>query len=456
MVGINGIVDDPTTNALLTAVRDRQGVWVGRDADAISPVPYRHALVQVGPDEVADFDQGQGGATIWPLYHGLAGPGRFDGGWRRAYRNVNAAYATAAANHAAPGGTVWVHGYKLQLVPTMLRRQRPDLRIGFHLPIPFPAPDLFRRLPMHYELLTGLLGADLIGFQSAGAAENFLQLTRYEPGFSTSVGVFPTAPDTAAITALAVRADIARRVNNLRTRLGNPRVMVLSINTHEATQGIERRLAAVGEMFAAGHLDPAEVAVVQLVTGQVTDMDMSSCDGIAREAARINGQFAAVGRPCVHYVRCNPDLAERVTLYRAADVMLATPLSEGVTMPALEFAAAARPDAALVLSEFSGTAGLLPDAYLVNPYDDDQVCAGIVAALEATRQVRTNRMHHMRQYLARYDNDTWATSFLHILASTPTRPAESIRNETVWPRQRYRRSSHDNRWWLNVHAGGQG
>jgi trehalose 6-phosphate synthase len=198
---------------------------------------------------------------------------------------------------------------------------------------------------------------------------------------------------------------------------------VLSVKPPEPSQGVEERLLALDAAFGDGRLDPADTVVIQIVLGRSSDPTLA--DGIARAAARINGQHASVGRPAVHYIVDTPSLAERVAYYRTADVMMATPLREGATTTALEFVSAARDDAALVLSELSGTASVLPDAYLVNPHDGEQVHAGLAAALAggAQRQVRFERM---RSYVTNYHTYTWAEAFLRTLRATPRRAADTL------------------------------
>src|SRR5205085_8412565 len=109
----------------------------------------------------------------------------FERRWWQAYVAVNHRYAEAAAASAGPGATVWVHDYHLQLVPMMLRALRPDVRIGFFLHIPFPPTELFVQLPWRRQILEGLLGADLVGFQRSGGAENFVRLVRQRVGHKT-------------------------------------------------------------------------------------------------------------------------------------------------------------------------------------------------------------------------------------------------------------------------------
>jgi len=405
-----GLPDDPALIALHAVAARGRGVWVCRSGEVEPTVPLRRRLV--APPAAAAHDAGHA-ETTWPVYHDL-GPGRYEPSWRLAFRSVNTAFADAAAVEAAPGATVWVYGHTLQLVPAILRRLRPDLRIGMFLPTHFPAGDTLRAMPMHREVMRGLLGADLIGFQTATAAENFLRRSQDVTENPPGVGVFPTAVATPTITSLAGTPAVAAAAQQLRSRLGDPRVVILSVNPPERSQGVAERLLALGEAFADGRLDPAETAVIQIVLGR--SVDPAVTDGIARAAARVNGQHAAVGRPVVHYIVDTPSLAERVAYYRTADVLLATPLREGTTAPALEFVAAARDDAGLVLSELSGTAAVLPDAYLVNPHDSERVQGGLSAALSASGPERLSRM---RSYVTSYHTYTWAEAFLRTLRATP-------------------------------------
>jgi trehalose 6-phosphate synthase len=414
-----GLPDDPASVALHTVAARGRGVWVCRTGEAEPAVPLRRRLVD--PPAAALHDAGHA-ATTWPVYHDL-GPGQYDPAWRLAYRAVNTAYAEAAAIEAAPGATVWVYGHTLQLVPAILRRRRPDLRIGMFLPTHFPAGDALRAMPMHREVMRGLLGADLVGFQTAIAAENFLRRTQDLTEHPPSVGVFPAAAASPAIASLAYSPAITAAARALRARLGDPRTVILSVNPPDPAQGVAQRLLALGQAFADGRLDPATTVVIQIVTGKSGDPSIS--DGIARAAARVNGQHATVGRPVVHYIVDTPNLAERVAYYRTADVLLATPLREGATIAALEFAAAAHEDAAVVLSEFSGTASLLADAYLVNPHDADRVQAGLTAALAAGGQ-REVRMSRMRSSVTDYHTYAWAESFLRTLRATPRPVADPL------------------------------
>jgi trehalose 6-phosphate synthase len=437
-IGLNGHPDEPQTTALSALVTRRDGVWIGRPQ---AHPPANDQFETLGIDLGADLDGylAQSDSTIWPLFHDLARPASHAKAWRVSYRRANQEYARVTAQRAAIGATVWVHDYHLQLVPAMLRELRPDVRIAFYLTTMFPSADLIRHTPMHRELVIGLLGADLVGFQSASAAENFLRLKDdpeyVEPALregggrrsnEVAVGVYPTSVDTAAIDAAAARPYVRRRSAEIRASLGNPSVLVLSIDPPTEAAGIDHRLRALGRLLAAGTLRPDDLGIIQFVTDQETATSEDVSSDVAREVARINGQYATVGRPCVHFVRESPNLEERVALYLAANVFIASPLRAGATINGLEFAATGSRNSALVLSEFSGTATVLPEAFQINPYDEDQFCTGIVAAITARPDERRQRLAAMRTYLSSYDTHAWLRLFLNGLHEGPdARPAEA-------------------------------
>src|SRR5690606_26232756 len=134
--------------------------------------------VPLTAEDVEDFYEGFSNGTLWPLYHDVITPPEYHRHWWDAYRRVNERFAQAAAESSAHGAVVWVHDYQLQLVPAMLRALRPDLRIGFFNHIPFPPLEIFAQLPWRSQVVEGLLGADLIGFQRSTDASNFIRCVR--------------------------------------------------------------------------------------------------------------------------------------------------------------------------------------------------------------------------------------------------------------------------------------
>ncbi|MET7470655.1 trehalose-6-phosphate synthase [Micromonospora sp. NPDC005686] len=423
-------------SALHPLLRHTPATWVGW-AGGTGPAPelpdvdgVRMHTVPLSTEDFRDHYEGFANATLWPLYHDAVEQPEYHRRWWEAYQRVNQRFAEAAAQVAESGGLVWVQDYHLQLVPGLLRELRPDLRIGFFLHVPFPPPELFMQLPRRAELLRGMLGADLVGFQRAQAAHNFAQLATKVLGLPATdrrigvdgrvvrVGAFPVAIDTAEMSALASRPEVAERARRLRQDLGQPEQVILSVDRMDYTKGIEQRLKAYRELLANGDIKVRDTVLVQVAVpsrDRVAQYQILR-DRVEHQVGRINGEFGRVGEPAIHYLTQPFDSAELVALYRVADVMAVTPLRDGMNLVAKEYVAA-RVDGtgALLLSEFAGAAAELEQAYLVNPHDLDGLKQGLLAALRAGPEDVTARMHAMRAHLAHNDIHAWAASYLSAL-----------------------------------------
>ena len=263
-------------SALTPVLRGREGVWVGWSGHSGSvALPETHEgialrAVPISDDEYEDFYLGFANRTLWPLYHDAIRTPSFERRWWQSYVLVNHRYAEAAAAAAGPGATVWVHDYHLQLVPMMLRALRPDVRIGFFLHIPFPPQELFVQLPWRREILEGLLGADLVGFQVPGAASNFSRLARRltdatagrrRPAARRSHRARRRVPDLDRHRAARRTGDRPRRSSSGRARSAATSAIpssCCSASTGSTTRRASTSaLRAVAELFAEDVLDDA-------------------------------------------------------------------------------------------------------------------------------------------------------------------------------------------------------
>ena len=427
-------------SALEPVMRANSGAWIGWPGDT-GEVPESFVdegltLVPVGLSEaeVADFYEGFSNDTLWPLYHDLAAKPSFRREWWDSYVVVNRRFAEAAARHAAKGATVWVQDYQLQLVPALLRELRPDLRIGFYLHIPFPPAELFSQLPWRRQILEGLLGADLVGFQLAGAAQNFVRLVRQRVGHKTHrdsvylpdgrvvlAKAFPISIDTAGFEELARSESVGKRAEQIRLDLGSPKKVFLGIDRLDYTKGIYARLRAFSELIAEGHFTVEDVVFVQVATPsreRVAAYRMLR-DDIDRLVGHINGDLGRIGRPAISYLHSSFPREEMAALYRAADIMVVTPFRDGMNLVAKEYVACRfEDDGALVLSEFAGAADELRQAYLVNPYDINGMKTTMLNAYDANSKDLARRMRAMRKTVAENDVAHWAATFLDQLSGT--------------------------------------
>ncbi len=436
-------------SALEPVMRENDGTWIGwpggteQDLEPFEDDGLALVPMTMTQQEIEDFYEGFSNATLWPLYHDVVAKPEFHREWWESYLSVNRRFARRAAEVAAENATVWVHDYQLQLVPAMLRELRPDLRIGFYLHIPFPPNELFSQLPWRRQILEGLLGADLVGFQLSGAAQNFIRLVRQRVGHKTHrdlvylpdgrtvrAAAFPISIDAKAYEELARSPEVGQRAKEIREAVGNPRRIFLGVDRLDYTKGIYARLRAFGELIAEGSLDVEDAVFVQVATPSREQVEQYRIlrDDIERLVGRLNGDLGRIGRPAIHYLHSSYPRDEMAAFFRAADIMVVTPLRDGMNLVAKEYVACRfEDDGALVLSEFAGAADELRQAWLVNPYDINGMKAALLGAYGAEPREVTRRMRAMRKTVTQHDVSSWARSFLTELSAPRPTHGKTVR-----------------------------
>ena len=424
-------------SALAPLLNGRGGAWVGW-----AGVPdVDHGEFQVdGIDQVAvplsvteedDFYHGFCNGTLWPLYHDGVRPPEFHRTWWAAYVAVNRRFAEKAAAVAEPGDIVWVHDYQLQLVPAMLRDLRPDVRIGFFLHIPFPPVELYSRLPWRAPIVEGLLGADMVAFQTRKDAQNFAAAARRyggvrgadwrrlrHDGRDVRVDRAPIGIDVATFQRLAAQEEVHRIAYDLRRQTGNPKRLVLGIDRLDYTKGIDVRLRAFQTVLERESLTPEDVQFLQIAvpSREAVPLYQETREEVERLVGQINGENARAGLPVVHYLYRSFEPDDLVGAYLAGDVMMVTPLRDGMNLVAKEYVASRSDDTGvLILSEFAGAAEQLRQALIVNPHDVDQVAATLAEALQMDEKEQRRRMRALRRVVTKSDVFEWAEDCLAMM-----------------------------------------
>jgi trehalose 6-phosphate synthase/phosphatase len=451
-VGADGVPEvQRSSGGLATGLRaphDRSGgLWIGwpgpawgtsddaraavgdqlRDLRMI-PVPLDAAEERVFYGDISN-------AVLWPLFHDRLDqlPLRVEG-WN-VYEAVNRRFADAVVEHYRPGDTIWVHDYQLLLVPAMLRERLPDARIGFFLHIPFPNPEIFFVLSVRRWLVEGMMGADLVGFHTRRYRGHFTAALRRLFGVEmdadgtvgwrgrrVSLGIHPMSVDVAGIAREASAPEVS--AERLAIRSGVSKLLV-GIDRLDYSKGIPRRLLAFERLL---QLHPEWRGRVHLVQVAVPSRGgVGSYRRFRREVeelvGRINGDHATPTWTPVRYLYRSVPMQTLLALYRAADVMLVTPLRDGMNLVAKEFiASSVDEDGVLVLSEFAGAADELTDAFVVNPYDVDAVAETIHTALHMSAPERRRHMRLLRTRVASGDVHRWADGFLAELERSASRP----------------------------------
>jgi trehalose 6-phosphate synthase/phosphatase len=387
----------------------------------------RLVSVPLTADQVTRYYENFSNGVLWPLFHYLLDQVPLHVRDWDAYAEVNELFADIVAEHYRPGDLIWVHDYQLLLLPDLLRKRLPDARIGFFLHIPFPSEELFRTLPERDRLLRGLLGADLVGFHTPAYLRHFaasitqlgltieidkVQLSDRE----VRLGVFPMGIDAAAFMKLAEDPEVQQEAKALRSD-ESVRLLV-GVDRLDYTKGIPRRLLSYEKMLQTHPELRERVRLVQVAVPSRTGVEAyqeyrAIVEGLV---GRINGDFGTPRWVPVHYIFRSLSERELVALYRAADVMLVTPLRDGMNLVAKEFVASRIDgDGVLVLSEFAGASWELPEAIQVNPYDVDGMAESAYRALTMDLEERRSRLAPLRIRVETYDVHRWAATFLEQL-----------------------------------------
>jgi trehalose 6-phosphate synthase len=438
--------------AMESVMRSREGAWVGwagESGDAPEPFVQDDMYLRPVPlsdEDIAHYYEGYSNDTLWPIYHDVIVPATFHRFWFTAYERVNRRFAEAVCEVAAEGATVWVHDYQLQLVPAMVRELRPDVRIGWFNHIPFPPVELFAQLPWRRSLLEGLLGADYLGFQRVADAQNFVRACRQLLGLPTkgdSVSIargenarrvrasaVPISIDFVGLQALARLPETQARAKEIRESLGNPHTLLLGVDRLDYTKGIGHRIKAYGELLEEGKVAPPREMFVQVATPSRERVAAyrELRQEIEGEVGRLNGDHSRIGSAAVQYLHHAYPRQEMAALYLAADVLLVTPLRDGMNLVAKEYVACRHDEGgALVLSEFTGAFHELHQAFVCNPHDIEGLKQTIMRAIETPAKDKRRLMRAMRRRVADHDVQRWAQRFLENLANAPERPTRSTR-----------------------------
>jgi len=423
-------------SALVPILTERDGVWVGWTGAADdAPEPFDHDGMHLRPvalssDDVEAYYLGFCNNTLWPLYHNAIRTPAYHRHWWRPYQAVNARFAAEVAGAITPAGIAWVHDYQLQLVPAQLRELRPAATIGFFLHIPFPPVELFAYLPWRSELLEGLLGADVLAFQTRQSVANFRDAAiRYSDanpigddlevdGRRIRLQWAPISIDSEAFEAAAGQSTVIENAARLREQVKPSSKLFLGVDRLDYTKGIDHRLRALQTFHERYPLEARNTVLLQLAVPSREELIQyaQQRERIERLVGQINGEYGQPGYTPVVYMYRHLDFADLVAAYLAADVMLVTPLADGMNLVAKEYIASrTSDDGLLVLSEFAGAAAELEDAIQINPLNLDGLADTLLYAVTIPKEDAVRRMRSLRRTVRDNDVYQWSRNCLEAL-----------------------------------------
>ncbi|MGB8704076.1 MAG: bifunctional alpha,alpha-trehalose-phosphate synthase (UDP-forming)/trehalose-phosphatase, partial [Gillisia sp.] len=392
-------------------------------------------------EEIDGFYYGFSNRSIWPLFHYFMEYTEWDAGQWEMYKKVNQKYADVVLEHYEEGDNIWVHDYQLLLVPNMIRKEQSGATIGFFNHIPFPSYEVFRTLPWREEILTGMLGADLIGFHTFDYERHFLssvsRILRYQVNFNevslpermVKVDSFPMGIDYKKFeeAALSNSENISEDQSELQRRLDHHREtspdakIILSIDRLDYTKGIAHRIRAF-EYFLEKY--PEFIEKVRLVMLAVPSRsEVPQYQLLKKEVdelvGRINGKFATVSWTPIWYFYRSMPFENLIDLYTSADIALLTPIRDGMNLVAKEYIATrTKQTGVLILSEMAGAAEEMNEALLINPNNFEEIADTIKKAIEMPEEEQIRRNKQLQKRLKRYGVEKWAADFMKSLLKT--------------------------------------
>jgi trehalose 6-phosphate synthase/phosphatase len=367
--------------------------------------------------------------TLWPLLHSFTQYATYDRNSWEAYKKVNEIFANKVLEIAGPEDTVWVHDYHLMLLPSLLRRKQSEIAIGFFLHTPFPSSDVFRLLPWREEILQGLLGADLLGFQTYNYVQNFLMTVRRLLGFNHTLGKIIVGDHMAKVDSFPIGIDYKKFANaenktkvqtsikNLSSKLGKTR-KILSIDRLDYTKGVLHRLKGF-DLFLSHHPEYKEkVTLVLVAVPSRTKVEryQSLKSKVDELVGKINGEHGTIGWTPIQYIYHSLPFHYLLALYRISDIAMITPLADGMNLIAKEYIATKTDGkGVLILSEMAGAVEELREAITVNPNNVEEIAEALNRALSMPDEEQISRNRTMQERLRSYDIKAWADDFVNTL-----------------------------------------
>ncbi|MHC4624592.1 MAG: bifunctional alpha,alpha-trehalose-phosphate synthase (UDP-forming)/trehalose-phosphatase [Planctomycetota bacterium] len=446
--------------------KSHQQVWIGwpglvsekldtKDRTKITEMLTEQSChpVFLSAKQVENYYQGFANKTIWPLFHYFPLHTVYENRFWRTYRQVNELFCSEVAKIAKPGDCIWIHDYHLMLLPQLIRQEIPEVEVGFFLHIPFPSFELFRLLPWREEILTGLLGADVVGFHTYDYVRHFLSSACRIVGVEHTLGeltignrvikvdAFPMGIDYEKYSQAPTRAPVRQEVKRIRQKIGDCKI-VASIDRLDYTKGIIQRLEAFDLFLSENSQYKGKVTLIMVAVPSRTRVGnyVALRKQLEQLVGRVNGEHGTLGWLPVWYLYRSLPFEKLTALYHVADVALVTPLRDGMNLIAKEFLAAKTDGTGvLVLSEMTGAASELGEALIVNANNKAAIVAAIKEALEMPRDEQIQRNRLMQSRISRYNVSRWALDFLNALADVAQtqqqlsvrRLSESARRELI-------------------------
>lgn len=447
------------TSALDDVMRAVGGTWVAwgsgsgdkeavdsRDCVMAPPENPSYTLKRVwlSPAEADNYYHGYSNHLLWPLCHITLDRVYYRKRFYEDYKKVNQYFASAILKEAEKDSIVWLHDFHLCLVPKMLREKGAGLTIAHFWHIPWPDWSVFRVCPQSKELLEGLLGSDLIGFQIPLFAKNFIECVSeslnaaidYQNstidynGHTTRLKAFPISIDYDKFNSMASLPQTKKAMENIRRRYAIRNGFIgIGVDRLEYTKALIKRLQAIDLFFERYERFRGRFTFIQIaVPTRMKEPYISYKETVEGLIKKINKKYSKDGWRPIIYIDRKIEHKDLAAYYRLADVAIISSVYDGMNLVAKEYAASQVDEkGALILSELAGAADELEGAILVNPYDIEGFSDSIKTALSLPQKDKAARMSLLRTQIEENDIFRWVINIIHEMLAVSSMKSEKCR-----------------------------
>ncbi len=409
-----------------------------QDKVEVPPNERKYTLrrIWLSKKEEDHFYYGFSNEGLWPLCHiAHTRPVFRKEDWEY-YKKVNAIYAKAVIeeikNEDSP--IILVQDYHFTLLPDLIKKERPDAKVAIFWHIPWPNPESFGICPWQKELLTGMLGADLIGFHTQFHCNNFLETVNNTlesrvmwDNFSVKIGNHTTLVKPFPISIAFTLKDydeqhvkVSSAAELLREHGISTKLMGIGVDRIDYTKGIVEKFLAVERFLEKNPAYQGKFTFVQIGAPSRTLIKTYSdmVNAVENEANRINWKFNTKNWKPILFLKRHHSHEEITPFYQSANLCMVNSLHDGMNLVAKEFAASrVNNDGVLILSRFAGAAQEMQGAMVINPYDIEETSDAIKSSLEMHPDEQKRRMKHMRQLIVSHNIYAWASDLLRTIAT---------------------------------------
>ncbi len=449
---LNGRIEcQRTDGGLITALdpimREFGGTWVAwgsgaADPDAVAQADglavsigspsYRLRRVWLTPREVWGGGQGYANQVLWPLCHVTLDRVAYLKDHWESYVDMNRRFAQTVLDELyMQPGLVWIHDYHLALLPELIKAGAPDADVCLFWHVPWPGSDIFKILPERVEILTALLAADCLTFQTARCADAFAECAEQIVGAQRSAAhdfiafrghrtrltARSISVDFQSLSDLARSPEVEALMTCERQRLGlSPGMcMGLGVDRLDYTKGLLKRLWALDCFLARypDHRGKFTFVQVAVPTRHEVAVYRRYRETIREAVAMVNARHCKGGWHPIEYLEGRVEPSTLAAYYRMADFALVSSVFDGMNLVAKEFIASQVDETGvLLISHMAGAAEELSDALIINPYDQEGLAEAMHQALEMPMGERQRRMRRLRSHVEMHDIKAWAEGCL--------------------------------------------